>query len=73
LCNLSLCVYIRVCKWPSNIADIIMGLTISSVLTRLFGKKQMRILMGECMLIIISVEWRKNTRKHCKNINGIPI
>lgn len=24
-----------------------MGLTISSVLTRLFGKKQMRILMGE--------------------------
>lgn len=45
LCNLILCVYIRACKWSSNIADIIMGLTISSVLTRLFGKKQMRILM----------------------------
>lgn len=27
-----------------------MGLTISSVLTRLFGKKQMRILMGESFL-----------------------
>lgn len=26
-----------------------MGLTISSVLTKLFGKKQMRILMGECV------------------------
>jgi len=39
------CTYIKALKWPSNISVVVMGLTISSVLTRLFGKKQMRILM----------------------------
>lgn len=29
-----------------------MGLTISSILTRLFGKKQMRILMGKVMITV---------------------
>lgn len=40
-----MCTYIKALKWPSNISVVVMGLTISSVLTRLFGKKQMRILM----------------------------
>lgn len=32
-----------------------MGLTISSVLTRLFGKKQMRILMGKVKITICTI------------------
>lgn len=51
-----MCIYFWDCKGLSNISVAVMGLTISSVLTRLFGKKQMRILMGECMFVMISIE-----------------
>jgi hypothetical protein len=44
-----------------------MGLTISSVLTRLFGKKQMRILMGKFAWVIVSIEWQENKYEFCKN------
>ena len=44
-----------------------MGLTISSVLTRLFGKKQMRILMGKFVSVAVSVDWLENRYEFCKN------
>lgn len=35
-----------------------MGLTISSLLSKLFGKKQMRILMGEQLLLtLLTLLW----------------
>jgi uncharacterized membrane protein AbrB (regulator of aidB expression) len=49
-------IYIRAYNWHSNISVAVMGLTISSVFTRLFGKKQMRILMGKYVFVMISVE-----------------
>jgi len=61
------CTYIKALKWPSNISVVVMGLTISSVLTRLFGKKQMRILMGKFVSVVVSVEWQENRYDFCKN------
>lgn len=62
-----MCTHIKACKWPSNISVVVMGLTISSVLTRLFGKKQMRILMGKFVSVVVSVEWQENRYEFCKN------
>lgn len=44
-----------------------MGLTISSVLTRLFGKKQMRILMGKYVSVVVLVEWQENKYEFCED------
>jgi hypothetical protein len=61
------CTYTKACRWPSNISLVVMGLTISSVLTRLFGKKQMRILMGKFVWVIVSVEGQRSKYEFCKS------